>query len=93
MSSAIGTREFEVAVSGDRLVRISIDGPLQQESGFEDILFIPGFKGFKDEAGMLRPALQKIYESKSLLGRGVVRLLTPALGPWAGHSVLLVFKR
>ena len=51
MSSAIGTREFEVAVSGDRLVRISIDGPLQQESGFEDILFIPGFKGFKDWGG------------------------------------------
>ncbi|MEE2882725.1 MAG: alpha/beta fold hydrolase [Planctomycetota bacterium] len=51
MSSSIGTREFEVVVSGDRLVRISIDGPLQQESGFKDILFIPGFKGFKDWGG------------------------------------------
>ena len=51
MSGALVTRELEVAVSGDRVVRISVSGPPQQRSGFKDILFIPGFKGFKDWGG------------------------------------------
>lgn len=51
MAAQIGTRDFEVEVSGNRLVRLSVDGPNLQEAGFADILFIPGFKGFKDWGG------------------------------------------
>ncbi|MGE4633674.1 MAG: alpha/beta fold hydrolase [Planctomycetota bacterium] len=51
MSEGVGTREHEVMVRDDRKVRISIDSPGAHSSQAKDILFIPGFKGFKDWGG------------------------------------------
>ncbi len=51
MSAAIGSREFEIPVTGDRRVRISVDSPIEQPAGITSIVFIPGFKGFKDWGG------------------------------------------
>lgn len=51
MVTPITSREIEVGVTGDRVVRISVDEPEQRTSKSQDILFIPGFKGFKDWGG------------------------------------------
>ncbi|MGE4602126.1 MAG: alpha/beta hydrolase [Planctomycetota bacterium] len=51
MAEGVDTREYEIAIRDDRKVRISIDGSRKRSSQGTDILFIPGFKGFKDWGG------------------------------------------
>ena len=43
--------DFEVPIDEQRVVRVSVDEPLKPTSRSKTILFIPGFKGFKDWGG------------------------------------------
>jgi len=54
---------------------------------------LSGLKGLKDEVAALKPMLQRLYSTRSLPGRGLKRLISPALAQFAGHGVLLVLKR
>ena len=65
--------------------------------GFEPVNTIPldGLKGFKDEMGLIKRPLQQLYNyrGKSVPLRGMRLVLTRALAPLAGHSMLLVLRR
>ncbi len=52
-----------------------------------------GLKGFKDEAGPLKPFLQRIYNSSSLGARMIKVVAESLLNPWCGHSALLVLRK
>lgn len=64
--------------------------------GFNIVQVTPqaGLKGFKDEVSLLKPGLQKFYDyrGQSFVIRAGRRLLTDFLSPFAGHTVLLVFR-
>jgi len=63
--------------------------------GFKFICKKPfdGVKGLKDEVKVLKPILQKIYDSKSSIGKGFKFFLSKFLAPFSGHSILLVFRK
>jgi SAM-dependent methyltransferase len=52
-----------------------------------------GFKGFKDEAGPLLPALQAVYDSKAKPSRAVLVVLDMLLRPLTFHTKLYVFQK
>lgn len=52
-----------------------------------------GLKGLKDEAGPLKPPLQRLYDSPSTLAGGTRVLAEPLLRRWCGHSALLVLRK
>ena len=54
---------------------------------------ISGIKGFKDEVLLVKPALQKLYDSKSKISLVMKKLLEPVLGFWAGHMTLFVLEK
>jgi len=54
---------------------------------------VDGVKGLKDDWAGLRPYLQKIYDSPSLLFKVVRRFINVVSSPVAGHIVLLVLKK
>ena len=54
---------------------------------------LDGAKGFKDEAGFLKPVLQKIYDGKSLPLKAINMFFSVLFSGFASHSVLLVFKK
>lgn len=66
-----------------------------ESSGFELVLKKPyeGFKGLKDEAGLLKPCLQAIYDNKTFFAQALGYILSWLLAPVAGHAVLLVFRK
>ena len=45
------SRDFEVHLEADRIVRVSVDEPCGVEIESPTVVFIPGFKGFKDWGG------------------------------------------
>ena len=45
------TKNFEVPIDEQRVVRASVDEPMNPTSRSKVIVFIPGFKGFKDWGG------------------------------------------
>lgn len=47
----ITSEEFQVEVAEERVVRASLDQPQQLSAAARTIVFIPGFKGFKDWGG------------------------------------------
>lgn len=50
-------------------------------------------KGLKDEISFLRPILQKIYDGRGFFSRVLRGLLTVFFAPFAGHIILLIFKK
>ena len=46
------SRDFEVHLEADRIVRVSVDEPCGVEIESPTVVFIPGFKGFKDWGGL-----------------------------------------
>lgn len=52
-----------------------------------------GTKGLKDEVALLKPALQKVYDSKHIVGKVLNLALSVMVAPFSSHSVLLVFKK
>lgn len=63
--------------------------------GFELVWKKPyeGFKGLKDETGLLKPFLQAIYNNKSFITQGIAFVLSTILAPVSGHTILLVFRK
>ncbi|NEX92350.1 class I SAM-dependent methyltransferase [Caulobacter sp. 17J65-9] len=51
-----------------------------------------GFKGLKDEVGPLGPILQRMYDSKLWVVRGLRKALDVFLGPVTCHTRLYVFR-
>lgn len=66
-----------------------------QALGFDLIRKQPyeGFKGFKDESGVLKPFLQKIYNNKSLPGRLLSYIFSMLFAPLASHTILLILRK
>jgi ubiquinone/menaquinone biosynthesis C-methylase UbiE len=66
-----------------------------QYMGFDLVFRTPldGVKGLKDEVAFISPLLQRIYDSRSIPGRVLKRLLNLVLAPWCGHSILMIFKK
>lgn len=52
-----------------------------------------GIKGLKDEIKLIRPFLQKIYQSHNWLIRIVKYVLNTLTNPIAGHMCFMVFKK
>jgi len=50
-------------------------------------------KGLKDEISCLRPILQKVYDGRGFFSRALRGLLTVIFAPFAGHIILLIFKK
>ncbi|NJO88107.1 MAG: class I SAM-dependent methyltransferase [Chloroflexia bacterium] len=50
-------------------------------------------KGLKDEIKLLKPLLQKIYDSRSFAGMVLNKVISVLFSQFASHSVLLVFKK
>lgn len=50
-------------------------------------------KGLKDEVSFLKPFLQKVYDSKHVVAKGIRFVLTTVLAPFSGHIILLIFKK
>jgi ubiquinone/menaquinone biosynthesis C-methylase UbiE len=63
--------------------------------GFRMILKCPydATKGIKDEITLLKPILQKIYDSQNILAKGVRFLISLLFSKIASHSILLVFQK
>jgi hypothetical protein len=54
--------------------------------------YLDGVKGLKDEIPILKPILQKIYDSNNLAIK-VIRMATSVLvSRVTSHSILLIFK-
>lgn len=66
-----------------------------ESNGFKLVRKTPyaGMKGLKDEAPLLKPWLQKIYDSKNILIKILNYGISFAFAPISSHSVLLVFKK
>jgi len=52
-----------------------------------------GIKGMKDEVPVLQPALQRLYDSKSLFARVLRRFVDVAFRSLSGHMGYFVFRR
>lgn len=52
-----------------------------------------GIKGLKDEVRILRPALQRLYDSKTLLARILRRVVDLGCRAFSGHMGYFVFRR
>lgn len=50
-------------------------------------------KGLKDEISIFRPILQRIYNSKNTFAKMLRFIITIVFAPFAGHIILLVFKK
>lgn len=52
-----------------------------------------GIKGLKDEVRILQPALQRLYDSKSMLARILRRVVDVGCRAFSGHMGYFVFRR
>ena len=66
-----------------------------EKCGFKLILKHPynATKGIKDEISLLKPILQKIYDSQNTLAKGIRFLNSILFSKVAGHSILLIFQK
>jgi len=66
-----------------------------EKYGFKLILKRPfaATKCIKDEISLLKPILQRIYDSQSILARGIKFSNSILFAKLAGHSILLVFRK
>lgn len=85
-----GDEEFyEFALDHNKVIR-----DLEKRS-FSLVRKIPqnGTKGLKDEILLLKPLLQKIYDSKNLFIRIINYGLSFILSIFSSHSILLIFRK
>jgi len=54
---------------------------------------LDGIKGLKDEVFWLKPILQKIYDSQTIIAKGIKSMSSILFSKATGHIVLLVFKK
>jgi SAM-dependent methyltransferase len=66
-----------------------------ENEGFELISRHPhdAVKGLKDEISFLKPILQKVYNGRGIIARAVRGFITLIFAPFAGHIILLIFKK
>lgn len=66
-----------------------------QNLGFQLVKTRPfdGMKGLKDEVALLRPILQKVYDSKNMAAKIISAFVSLLLSPLSPHSILLVLKK
>ncbi len=66
-----------------------------EEEGFECVLRKPhdATKGIKDEIKFFKPLFKKIYNGRNIFWKGTRYLLSIILAPFAGHIILLVFRK
>ena len=66
-----------------------------EKKGFECVLKKPhdATKGIKDEIKILKPLFKKIYNGRTVFWKGLRYLLSIILAPFAGHIILLVFRK
>jgi len=66
-----------------------------QKQGFKLISCHPNdaVKGLKDEIFFLRPVLQRVYDGRGFFTRALRGLLTIIFASFAGHIILLIFKK
>jgi hypothetical protein len=55
--------------------------------------YLDGIKGLKDEINILKPILQKIYDSNNLPVKIVGMMIQFLVSRFASHSILLIFKK
>ena len=53
---------------------------------------LAGIKGLKDEIKFLKKTLQKIFDSKTIIGMGVSKIISVLFNRFSSHSILLVFQ-
>ena len=89
----VGEKEsfYEFVLNPDTVIRDF------EASGFKLIEKRPrsGVKGFKDEVGIFKPLLQKLYDyqGESLWVNGFRSVLDKLLATFAGHTVFLVLRK
>jgi len=66
-----------------------------EEHGFKLYLRYPfdTTKGIKDEISLLKPILQRIYDSQNILAKGLKLLNSILFSKIASHMILLVFQK
>lgn len=66
-----------------------------EKTGFKLIKSTPldAVKGLKDEISLLKPTLQKIYDSNSLISKLISRAMSISFKHLSGHAVLLIFNK
>ncbi len=66
-----------------------------EKQGFKCVLKHPhdAVKGIKDEVKSLKWIMKKIYNAKGIFFKGVRFVFSLLLAPFAGHIILLVFKK
>jgi SAM-dependent methyltransferase len=89
----------ETAFKKNNFYQFALD-PRKVRSDLEKIGFklikqkpLDGVKGIKDEIPSLKPAFQKIYNSKTLPAKSCCLALSQLLAPIFHHSILLIFKK
>ncbi|MDK2789541.1 MAG: hypothetical protein PWP15_48 [Methanothermococcus sp.] len=55
--------------------------------------YLDGIKGLKDEINILKPVLQKMYDSNNLSVKIVSMMISVLVSRFASHSILLIFKK
>ncbi|MCK9378656.1 MAG: methyltransferase domain-containing protein [Candidatus Moranbacteria bacterium] len=66
-----------------------------EKKGFSLVKKMPfdGIKGLKDEITIIKPLLQKIYDSQNIFIRILKITISALFSPLTSHSILLVFKK
>ncbi len=54
---------------------------------------LSGIKGLKDEIKFLKKPLQKIFDSRSLFGMGMSKVISMIFNRFSSHTVLLILKK
>lgn len=82
-------RFYQYAYSPRTIVRAA------EDSGFVLVhaRLFDGIKGLKDEVSVLRPVLQRLYDSTSLVARVLRRLVDVGCRAFSGHMGYFVFRR
>lgn len=55
--------------------------------------YLDGTKGLKDECGIFKPVLQKLYDSQNSAMKGANLLLSLIFSRIAAHSLLCIFQK
>jgi SAM-dependent methyltransferase len=89
----------ELDMSPNGFYQFALDAKIVMEdfkkAGFQvmERAVYAGLKGLKDEAGPLKPPLQRLYDSPGPVAGAARLLVEPLLRRWCGHSALLVLRK
>lgn len=54
---------------------------------------LDGLKGLKDELGIFRKPMQKLYDSRNFFGMAIAKIISLLVCKFASHSILLVLRK